>query len=394
MKKSRLLFVVPKHTGALDSGAQQRTWLLARALSREVETDVLVLSANRATELDEARLQQTGVRNVHYLEREVSTGGIGSRLANGVFPYREQSIAAERFRELVQTGEYNGAVFRYLRTFGSVGDKGGLKTVVDVDDLDTQTVRSQGDVPDASSIVRLKARLRSAIMREPMLLQLRKAGSVWFCREADRKETGLENAFILPNLPLETIRAGGERRASPSHIIGFLGRMSWPVNIRGMDAFLQSCWPAVVSAVPQARMQIAGSGLSQELAAKWGRVANVEILGRVESVAEFYDRISFAVCPLFEGGGTKIKVLEALMHQRTVVIAAPSLAGYEDTLRSGAELLVGRDWGELTQACVRLLRDPELRERLELQGQETVRRCFGWDRFQEAVSAALRHTGL
>jgi len=95
------------------------------------------------------------------------------------------------------------------------------------------------------------------------------------------------------------------------------------------------------------------------------------------------------VAPLREGGGTKIKVLESLKLGRTCVVTPHAQRGYGQVLRDGQSLLVGETDEELAAACVRLIEQPELRDRLAATGQEVVRERYSWNGFSRSVRDAI-----
>ena len=82
------------------------------------------------------------------------------------------------------------------------------------------------------------------------------------------------------------------------------------------------------------------------------------------------------MCPIFEGGGTKIKVLESLAHGRTIVVARHSIRGYERELVDNESLLIADDEPQLAEACIRLFREDSLRHRLAATGAWVVSDAF------------------
>jgi glycosyltransferase involved in cell wall biosynthesis len=67
---------------------------------------------------------------------------------------------------------------------------------------------------------------------------------------------------------------------------------------------------------------------------EWQAVGGVEVLGHVEDLAAVYAKSRAVVVPMYDGGGTKIKVLEALAHNRCVLLTRYAHRGYEHTLHS------------------------------------------------------------
>src|SRR5690606_21015222 len=123
--------------------------------------------------------------------------------------------------------------------------------------------------------------------------------------------------------------------AHDSQVILTVSAMRFRVNEEAVDRFVQKIWPRIRAAAPQARFRIVGSQMTEAHRARWGAHAGVEVIGFVERLADAYGACALTVAPIFEGGGTKIKVLESLLYGRTCVVAPHAQRGYEHVLRHG-----------------------------------------------------------
>ena len=117
---------------------------------------------------------------------------------------------------------------------------------------------------------------------------------------------GVDDAFFGVESP------GDEDRAL------FFGHFGYEPNRRGVERFLAAGWPEVRRARPNARLAIAGGGIDDALRARLTR-DGVDVLGLVPDLAVVLATARAVVVPIWEGGGTRLKVLEALAAARTVV---------------------------------------------------------------------------
>jgi glycosyltransferase involved in cell wall biosynthesis len=108
----------------------------------------------------------------------------------------------------------------------------------------------------------------------------------------------------------------------------------------------------------------------------------------VPDLAEEYARAAFTVAPIYEGGGTKIKVLESLNRGRTVAMMRHSLRGYEHALVHGEDVWVADTDAELAEGCIRLLASPDLRDSLAAHGAIQAQE-FSFSRFSEIVKETI-----
>lgn len=126
-------------------------------------------------------------------------------------------------------------------------------------------------------------------------------------------------------------------------------------------------------------------------------VPGVEVVGFVDRLEDEYRKARLTICTQFEGGGTKIKILESLAYGRPIVVTPHAHRGYEVALPNGQCLLVANNGAQISNACLRLMNDADLAGALAAMGADAVRRYFSYPRFMELVSmgieSALRHGG-
>jgi glycosyltransferase involved in cell wall biosynthesis len=113
----------------------------------------------------------------------------------------------------------------------------------------------------------------------------------------------------------------------PRETVLFFGQFDYGPNADGIERFLTQGWPDLVARRPDARLRLVGGGLGGPLAALANDVPGVEVAGLVPSMAEELAAARLVVVPLWQGGGTRLKVLEALAAARPVVGTALGVEG-------------------------------------------------------------------
>jgi glycosyltransferase involved in cell wall biosynthesis len=190
----------------------------------------------------------------------------------------------------------------------------------------------------------------------------------------------------------------GEYRPSPdghapTPLVVFTGTMDFEPNVDGVEYFCREIWPQVQKAVPNARFRIVGKkpvAAIQRLAS-----AQIEVTGMVKSVLHHLEEAWTIVVPLRIGGGTRLKIYEAMAAGRAVVSTTIGAEGLE--VQHGKNIILADDKEAFAEGVITLLRQPKLRERYERASAELVRR-FDWSsvaqRFAEILScSAQAHTG-
>jgi glycosyltransferase involved in cell wall biosynthesis len=120
-----------------------------------------------------------------------------------------------------------------------------------------------------------------------------------------------------------------------------------------------------------------------------GTEGAVVATGPVEDVAPYYRAADLAICPIEFGGGTKIKLLEALAAGLPTVAVPHSVRGL--LVEHGRELLVAEPAEErLLAALRRLAAEPQLADRLGEAGARFVRRHHDWGDLGRRLAGHLR----
>jgi glycosyltransferase involved in cell wall biosynthesis len=221
---------------------------------------------------------------------------------------------------------------------------------------------------------------------------LGRCAHLWVASREDQELLRSYPTSVLPNIPFALADAQPTPPCPPHaecQSILMVGSLRHPVNVNAAERFLRIVWPQVHAAVPASEFRIVGYGMTGAQQRRWGAVAGVVPVGCVEELAGEYDRCAFTVAPVFEGGGTKIKVLESLHCGRTVVATGHACRGYGDVLKHLDSLWIARDEEALAAGCIRLLREPVLRQEMATRGADLVRRHYSYERFEQVVCTAV-----
>lgn len=163
---------------------------------------------------------------------------------------------------------------------------------------------------------------------------------------------------VVPNaLPVP------EDVTAPAHApnLLFLGACDYPPNIEAAERLVKAIFPLIRAAVPNARLTIAGRG-SDTLPSRKHCPENVDYLGYAADLNELYARTKVVCCPMLNGGGTRIKLIEAAAYARPMVSTSVGAEGLDFV--EGHEILLRDSDSEFAHACVGLLRDDQACERL------------------------------
>ena len=203
-------------------------------------------------------------------------------------------------------------------------------------------------------------------------------------RHVFERELGLPRVAVVPNGIDLTEFAPPAREPVPDTIL-FSGLMSYFPNQQAARWLLHEVFPRVLRQRPAACLVVAGADPPRWLTARAG--SNVEVTGRVADIRPFLARAAVTVAPLQIGGGTRVKILEALAMARPMVSTALGAEGLD--LQSGTTALLEDDPAGFADAILAVLGDGSLARRLGANGRQHVTEHFDWNRIGDGARTLL-----
>jgi glycosyltransferase involved in cell wall biosynthesis len=163
--------------------------------------------------------------------------------------------------------------------------------------------------------------------------------------------------------------------------------MGYQPNEDAVLFFIERVMPFLRRHAPGVRFVVAGGSPSARVSALHNGT-DVLVTGYVADKAALFRSCTVFVCPIRVGGGTRIKILEAMAAGKSVVSTSAGAEGIEAV--PGEHIAIADSPSDLAAACARALRDRAWRERLGRAGQMLVRRQYTWDSIRAAYVRMLR----
>lgn len=200
-------------------------------------------------------------------------------------------------------------------------------------------------------------------------------------RDQMRGEFGIRHVFDVPTgVDTEYFSPLGAAR-EPAELV-FTGSMDWLPNEDGICYFIEKVLPLAAQAVPEVKLTVVGRNPTARLREVAEADARVTVTGRVDDVRPYIDRAAAYIVPLRIGGGTRLKIYEAMAMAKPVISTTVGAEGLP--LRDGRDLLIADDAEAFARAIVRTLEDRASARRLGEQARQLVCERFGWEHAAES----------
>jgi polysaccharide biosynthesis protein PslH len=217
------------------------------------------------------------------------------------------------------------------------------------------------------------------------LLGQYQAGTVVSENEAELVRSVLTNDHPIAVIPngFEVDQHIGQGVIKEPYSMIYSGALSYSANFDAVAYFLAEIFPRIRREYPQAKLYVTGKldGVPVETLPQQ---EGVEFTGYVEDIQAKVAGSKVCVVPLRVGGGTRLKVLEALALGTPIVSTSKGIEGLE--VSDGEELLVSDDPQGFAHAVGRLFDDDELYEKLAHYGRTLVEAHYNWEYIGEQLN--------
>lgn len=176
---------------------------------------------------------------------------------------------------------------------------------------------------------------------------------------------------VIPN-GINMERFVGAALPRHEHLLIFAGSLGYLPNYEAMRWFLAEVYPIVKYVVPEARLTITGEVTGRALPV----APNVTMTGLLDDVRPLAASAAVSICPLLSGGGTRLKVLEAMALRTPVVATSKAVEGL--AVAHDRHLLIADDARDFAEGVIRLLREPDLGRRLSEQAFSLMQETYDW----------------
>lgn len=201
-----------------------------------------------------------------------------------------------------------------------------------------------------------------------------------------RREFGVNHISTLPTGVDTDFFPPRGNSSVPGRLV-FVGSMDWDPNEDGVVWFLQNVYPLIRQAVPNVSFVVVGRNPSPRLWAIAAKVPAVEVTGTVPDVRPYLSQAEVVVVPLRIGGGTRIKIPEAMAMAKAVVSTPIGAEGLP--FQDGKQIRLAEQPRDFADAVIELLENTSLRKAMESRARKEVVANHGWEAVVDKVEEVL-----
>jgi glycosyltransferase involved in cell wall biosynthesis len=262
--------------------------------------------------------------------------------------------------------------------------------VVDSHNIDYDLARQYARAGN-SLTRRLYAEANWRKLRREELGTYRDADGVYLCSAADERHLldqlpGIRTAVIPNAADVEYYRPRPTDPPPDARTVVYFGLLSYVPNVDGVIHFVEDIWPRIAAAHPEARCKIIGGRPPPSLLALAG--PRVELTGFVSDLRPHLAAAAAVVVPLRVGGGTRLKIVEAMAMGKAIVSTTLGAEGIEAV--PGRDLLVEDEPAAFADAVKRLLAEPGLAARIGQSARQLAVERYAWSGAGRALESFYR----
>jgi polysaccharide biosynthesis protein PslH len=163
---------------------------------------------------------------------------------------------------------------------------------------------------------------------------------------------------------------------TPRQDLMFLGAMDWRPNIEGLTWFAGHVLPLIRARRPGCSLAVVGRRPTTQVRSLAGNDDQIHVTGTVDDVRPYLWESAVSIVPLRIGGGTRLKIYEAMAAKVPVVSTTVGAEGLD--IRDGENIAIADSAQDFADRCLELLADSDARRRMAANAWETVSACYSW----------------
>jgi glycosyltransferase involved in cell wall biosynthesis len=217
---------------------------------------------------------------------------------------------------------------------------------------------------------------------------IRRAQATFVCSESD--QAYLTNQWQLPGVVTipNAVSIPSQQPIPSEPTLLFIGTYAYPPNVNAANFLIEQVFPRIQKQCHDAHLIIAGPN-PQNIRGYGRAIPGIEFTGYVDDLEDLYRRVRVVCCPVFAGGGTRVKLIEAAAYGKPIVASAIGAEGLH--LHHGKEFLLCNSAQQFAEACLELFSNDNLCRSLGTAARETAIQRYDRLNIMNQIRQAIDH---
>lgn len=383
----KFLFITTFNPFNHSSGGNQRSYLLCKSLCDIGQVDVVCIGSKKEFEDKFLPCRNLGTyivkANLMYKFIEGFKMYFKCLFFRNECCYIRNKHLHKYIMNQLKCENYDFVVVRYMKTVYACGLENYSNLIVDIDDLPHLAFNTCVTSVYRGVLKRICEFIEQRI--EFNFIQFTKKNILMFV--SDGENILNQNLSFLPNIPIVDLNTDEcVNCEKKKNVVFFVGLLSYKPNYIGLDHFIDNVWGEIIKSVPDAILKIGGKELPSFYKDKWSSYAGVKLLGYVDDLATEYATSKIFVSPIYTGGGTNIKILEAIKYNIPIVASPFSIRGYSGFLKDGKNIFIADNDSCFAKYIITLLRDDKLCNWVSNMALKSMSQLYSFSSFRSIVN--------
>jgi len=381
-----VLFLAPRLPWPLDTGGRLRTFNLFKQLSKIARMHMVSFSFESRDEEWKKEIEKLGVRVTLVPAQESSSFQRAWNIAFKPLPHSivkyQIPVMKQTLEDLTKSEHFDAIHIDHIHMAYYNDCFKGIPCFLDAHNVEYKIWERCGEV-EPMLIKKLLYYQQSSKMKIYEAIKTKEFKGVFTCSADDKKilseiTPGDVPIYVIPNgVDTEFNSPDPAQGSNEEEAIVFTGSMNWLPNEDAITFFCSQILPLIWQKKESVKFYVVGKHPSPMIKDLARRDPRVIITGRVDDVRPYIRRARVSIVPLRIGGGTRLKILEAMALSQAIVSTSIGAEGIEYT--DGKNILVGDSPRDFADKVLALLNDPQKSKKIGMEGRKFVCEKYDWN---------------
>lgn len=381
----RILILDEEFPWPLNTGKRIRSYSLARELTKYHSVEYMGYARENSGSVSHFREVGIEPHVVPLLDRQVSGPRLYWRLLKNLwspYPYIVTSHYTERYKQALEkvlaAKEYDLIICEWTPYAIYVQHMPAIKRIAVAHNIESSIWRryEENEVNSAKRVYMRIQRQKVEAFEQNCFRWFDGAVSVSEPEAATIKQFGVSYPVAVIDNGVDTEYFAPRDTVQPQPCLVFTGSMDWRPNQDAARYFVEEIWPTVKRRCPQMQVFFVGRNPSPDVKAL-EQQQGVFITGTVDDIRPYIADAAVYIVPLRIGGGSRLKILEAMAMKKAIVSTAVGAEGLK--VENGRHLLIADTPEQFAEAVERCLENEPLRRCLGANGRTLVEEQYRWE---------------